>query len=71
MALTLRPQTQNGIMVWTPSTLLLHLLWSWQFALFCAGEVLLFFAIATASGLGWAEDHAVPAYIPLYPFLKL
>ncbi|PMD39241.1 hypothetical protein L207DRAFT_584621 [Hyaloscypha variabilis F] len=71
MALTLRPQTQNGIMVWTPSTLLLHLLWSWQFALFCAGEVLLFFAIATASGLGWAEDHAVPAWAWIIFFVTL
>ncbi|KAE9372432.1 hypothetical protein N431DRAFT_558270 [Stipitochalara longipes BDJ] len=62
MILTLHPRTQNGILIWTPTTLLLHLLWAWQFALFCAGEVLLFFAIATATGLGWAKDERVPAW---------
>jgi hypothetical protein len=45
MAISLEPQTQNGIMIWRPSTLLLHLLWFWQFLLACTGEVFLLFGI--------------------------
>ena len=72
MAITLHPQTQNGIMVWTPTTLLLHLLWAWQFALYCAGEVFLLFAIAMASDLGWSEDRGVPLSVlpPSWLFLN-
>ncbi|PMD57551.1 uncharacterized protein K444DRAFT_631742 [Hyaloscypha bicolor E] len=36
-------------MKWTPTTLLLHLLWGWQFALCCAGEVVLLLAIGGAT----------------------
>lgn len=49
MPLSLHPRTQNGIMKWTPTTLLLHLLWGWQFALCCAGEVVLLLAIGGAT----------------------
>ncbi|KAH8786438.1 hypothetical protein F5882DRAFT_403765 [Hyaloscypha sp. PMI_1271] len=62
MSLSLHPRTQNGIMQWTPTTLLLHLLWGWQFALCCAGEVVLLLAIGGATtAIGGAKRPVAPA----------
>jgi hypothetical protein len=57
MPLSLYPQTQNGIMLWTPTTILLHALWFWQFLLSCAGEVILLFAIAMSSQDLWGAPR--------------
>lgn len=65
MPLLLQPRTENGIMLWTPTTILLHALWSWQFALSCAAEVLLLMAIATSYQDLWGAKHEVP---PAYGF---
>jgi len=55
-------------MQWTPTTLLLHLLWGWQFALCCAGEVVLLLAIGGATtAIGGAKRPVAPAYFsPVY-----
>jgi hypothetical protein len=60
MPLLLQPRTENGIMRWTPTTILLHALWSWQFALSCAAEVLLLMAIATSYQDLWGARREVP-----------
>ena len=70
MPLSLHPRTQNGIMQWTPTTLLLHLLWGWQFALCCAGEVVLLLAIGGATtAIGGAKRPVAPAYFSYVLFL--
>jgi hypothetical protein len=55
MPLSLYPLTQNGIMRWTPTTILLHALWSWQFLLSCA--VLLFVISMSPQDLWGAPRH--------------
>ncbi|PMD14409.1 hypothetical protein NA56DRAFT_650982 [Hyaloscypha hepaticicola] len=47
-------------MLWTPTTILLHALWCWQFALSCAAEVLLLMAIATSYQNLWGAGREVP-----------
>jgi hypothetical protein len=65
-------------MQWTPTTLLFHFLWSWQFALCCIGEAMLLFGIAGAvTGIGGSKGPDAPAYhfpdslFPMNPTLTL
>jgi hypothetical protein len=51
-------------MLWTPTTLLLHLLWSWQFVLACAGEVALLYGISYIVSNVLGSEPKSPGYIP-------
>lgn len=69
MNLSLTPRTQHGVLVWTPTTLLLHLLWGWQFALSCALQAYLFFTLALSGLL--TDTPTFLTYIYIFFFLNI
>jgi len=72
MAISLEPQTQNGIIIWKPSTLILHLLWAWQFMLACAGEVFLLFGIKSIEqDIAGSSHHPSPIWLWVFFILTL